>query len=103
MKPSEVRSNAPPLPPSDKIPRSLASAVARADQRRLTRAERGALRELVDRLGIALVAGACRCASEPLTRALAGLEVRRGTIVAVRAGVALLLRDDGADVEAGDR
>jgi hypothetical protein len=100
---AEVRSDVRPLPTSDEIPRSLSSAVARADPRRLTPDERGVLRDLVDRLGVALVARACRVASEPLTRALAGLEVRRGTIVAVRAGMALLLREDGADVEAGDQ
>ena len=57
------------------------------EQRVLTTAEKSALRKLISAHGISVVARACSVATEPLTRALAGLEVRRGTILAIRDGM----------------
>lgn len=55
---------------------------------KLTDAEVGALRALVDRDGLRAASKALQVSREPLTRVLAGLPVHRGTVLAIRSALA---------------
>lgn len=52
--------------------------------------EQGALREYVVLVGVVRAHSRLKVATEPITRAIAGLPVRRGTIIALRAGLAAI-------------
>jgi hypothetical protein len=68
-------SNSPPTPPDD-----------------LTPEEVGTLRALIERVGLGPAAERVHSNRETLSRAMAGLSVRRGSILAIRSGLSTLDR-----------
>jgi hypothetical protein len=62
----------------------------------LEAAERSALRALVDRIGVLAAVAKLGVSREPITRAIAGMPVRRGTIAILRTAL------DGLNAEAPD-